>query len=623
MLFALKKCPLLLCCSLFVVVCLTILGLAIAPTRVEARSLHAQYDHSVPAANARLASGHPPASVQVWFTEQVEPDFSNLVVYNQARQRVDAANSHVAPSNPYSLLISLHPHLPDGAYTVVYQTVSLDDGHHVVGAFSFVVGNAPLPTNSSALLGTPPSPVDQNFNIWSVTIRWLNYLGMAALAGGVAFLLFVWRPTFAQPAAEIRSGLRLADEKLVEQLARFLLGSLFILGIGWVAMLLYQVSASTDESLWQLFSSGTVARYITESHFGVIWLTRLGLLVLAVLAWGNYTRRRKGKGSHQRLGVAWLLLLLSMGILLTTSLNSHAAGNQNGWLLPVDVLHLFSASFWIGGLLALVLLTRIALGVFAPGTGDRTRFFARVIPRFSLVAIVSVIVLVITGTIEAIVQLGSFAALLHSSYGQALDIKIVLLLLLLCLGAYNLLRVSPRRKRFTKSVDEESNVRSFAAGKLQRVFRRSITTEAVVMVLLLLVVGGLTSLSPPLPSTSTSTGASASTPGGAFVQQGQATNLNYRLLINPGKIGVNTIEVALTDANGQPVQHADAVLVRFEILNMNMGVQEEQLHPAAGQPGDYTATGSDLSMAGNWRITLIVRRAGFDDAQTSFQANFQ
>lgn len=171
--------------------------------------------------------------------------------------------------------------------------------------------------------------------------------------------------------------------------------------------------------------------------------------------------------------------------------------------------------------------------------------------------------------------------------------------------------------RFTRSADEESNARSFAAGKLQRMFRRSIMSEAVVMVLLLLVVGGLTSLSPPLPS------ASASTPGGAFVHQGQATNLNYRLVINPGKIGVNTIEVALTDANGQPVQHAEAVLVRFQMLDMDMGIQEEQLHPTAGRPGDYTATGSELSMAGNWGITLVVRRAGFDDAQISFRANFQ
>lgn len=591
-----------------------VLSLAVAPAHVEARAYHAQYDHSIPAANARLASGHPPTSVQVWFTERVEPDFSNLKVYNQARQRVDEDNSHAAPNDAYELLISLRPQLPDGAYTVVYQTVSLDDGHHVVGAFSFVVGNAPLPTNTGALLGNLPSPADQNFNAWSITIRWLNYLGMAALAGGVAFLLLTWRPMLAQPAPELRSGLRLTDEKLAEQSSRFLLGSLLVLVVGWVAMLLYQASVSTGESLWQLFGDGTVLRYIRESHFGAIWLIRLGLLVLAFLVW-DYARRRKGK--HQRPQALWLLLLLSVSILLTTSLNSHAAGNQNGWLLPIDILHLLSTSFWIGGLLVFIMAVRIAISVFAPGTGDRTRLLARLIPRFSLIAIVSVVILVITGTIEAIVQVGSFAALLNSSYGQALDIKIVLLILLLCLGAYNLLRVSPHINLFAKGTDEESGARSFGAGKLQRMFRRSIKAEALLMVLLLLVVGGLTSLSPPPPNTN------ASTSGGAFIQQGQAANLNYRLVINPGKIGANTIEVALMDANGKPIQHADAVLVRFEMLDMDMGIQEENLQPTAHQPGDYAAAGSDLSMAGNWKITLIVRRAGFDDVQTSFHANFQ
>jgi copper transport protein len=158
---------------------------------------HAQYDHSLPAANARLPSGHPPPMVQVWFTEQIEPAFSSLTVYNQAKQRVDAHDSHVAPDNPSSMIVSLQPSLPDGAYTVVFQNVSLDDGHHVVGAFSFVVGGGPLPTNTDALLSNV-QPSDENLNGWSIAIRWLNYLGMAALVGGLAFLLLVWRPTLVQ-----------------------------------------------------------------------------------------------------------------------------------------------------------------------------------------------------------------------------------------------------------------------------------------------------------------------------------------------------------------------------------------------------------------------------------------
>lgn len=595
-------------------ICLSVLGLVAMPIRVEAQTNHAHYDHSIPAANARLASGQPPAQVQVWFSERIEPDFSNLVVYNQSKQRVDADNSHAVPNDPYELVISLHPHLPDGAYTVVFQNVSLDDGHHVVGAFSFVVGNAPLPTNTNALIGNMQSG-DANFNAWSIMTRWLNYLGMAAFVGGLAFLLLVWRPTIAQLTTDLGTELSAAREKVNTRISHFLLGSLLILTAGWVAMLLYQASTSTGKSLLQLFSGQTLLSYIAESHFGAIWLMRLGLIGLAFLVWD---RGRSRKGKHDLSRAAWLLLLIGIGIMVTTSLNSHAAANQMAWfLLPIDILHLLSTGFWIGGLLSFIGIVPIAMSVFAPGTGDRTRFFARLIPHFSLVAIVSVVIIGITGTIEAIVQLGSFGALLNSGYGQALDIKIFLFILLLCLGAYNLLRVSPRMNVFAKSADEERGAGSFAAGKLQRMFRRSIKAEAFLIVLLLLVVGGLTSLSPPPPSNS------ASTAGGAFVHQGQSANLNYRLVINPGKIGENTIEVALTDTAGKPIQKADAVIVRFEMLDMDMGVQEEELQPAANQPGNYTAIGSDLSMAGHWKITLIIRRTGFDDVKTSFSASFQ
>jgi copper transport protein len=160
--------------QVFISVCLAVFGFFMVSTRIEAQAYHAQYDHSTSVANARLASGHPPATVQVWFTEQLEPDFSGLSVYDQSKQRVDENNSHIVTS--YSMAISLRPHLPNGAYTVVYQNVSLDDEHHIVGAFSFVVGGGLLPTNTNALTGNTPQSLDANFNVWSITIRRLKYL---------------------------------------------------------------------------------------------------------------------------------------------------------------------------------------------------------------------------------------------------------------------------------------------------------------------------------------------------------------------------------------------------------------------------------------------------------------
>jgi copper transport protein len=596
---------------LLAALCLAVLSLVAIPGRAEA---HAQYAHSLPAANARLASSSPPERVQVWFTERIEPSFSRLTVYNQSKQRVDADDSHVAPDDPYSLVISLRPSLPDAAYTVVFQNVSLDDGHHVVGAFSFVVGGSPLPTGTSALPGLTQSS-DENLNGWSITIRWLNYLGQAAFVGGLAFLLLVWRPTVTQLTTELGSELSEARRQVNISTLRFLLWSLLALMGGWVAMLLYQTSAATEKTLWQLFADQTLFHYATESHFGIIWLIRLGLIVLAFPIW-YYGQSRKYDRDLSLAAWPWLLLLLGIAILVTNSLNSHAAANQNAWvLIPLDVLHLVSAGFWIGGLFSLIIIIPSAASVLVPGTGDRTRFFARLIPHFSRVAIVCVIILGITGIGAAVAQLRSFDVLLTSTYGRALDVKILLFLLLLCLGAYNLLRISPRMNAFTKSRDKDEGAGSLAAGKLQMAFRSTIRMEALLMVFLFIVVGCLTSLSPPLPN-------NPPPAGGPYIRQGQSANVNYRLVINPGKIGENTIEVALTDISGKPIQGADAVLVRFTMLDMAMGVQEAHLQPVANQPGYYTAVGSDLSMAGLWQITLVIRRTGFDDVQISFSSTF-
>jgi copper transport protein len=303
--------------------------------------------------------------------------------------------------------------------------------------------------------------------------------------------------------------------------------------------------------------------------------------------------------------------------MVTTSLASHAAANRDAWLLvPADGLHLVSTGFWIGGLLALVGIVPVALRALVPGTGDRTRLLARLLPYFSLMASLSIIILVVTGTVQAVIQLGSVDALLTSSYGRALAIKIMLFVLLLGLGAYNLLRVSPRMNAFAERTDEQEGAGSLAAGKLQRAFRWAVRTEALLMVVLLLVVGGLASLSPPPP------GRVPSPPGGPFIREGQVASLSYQLVINPGKVGENTIEVVLSDTHGKPILGAEAVIVRLRMLEMDMGVQEADLHPLVKQPGHYATTDSSLSMAGQWQLTLLVRRTGFDEVNLSWTSTF-
>ncbi len=618
---------------LLLICCLPILMLLAEPLHAEA---HAQYDHSLPAANASLPSGQPPISVQVWFTEEIEPDFSRLQVFNQQKQRVDNSDSH-AMQDPHTLTISLHPHLPDGSYTVVFKNVSREDGHTVVGSFSFVVGGGRLPQQSADLTNESEGSQD-NFNPWSISIRWLNYLAMALLVGSLSFWLLIWLLTYHKIRAYLGPEYTLAHSRFqvrIEQLVRL---SLILLAIGWLAFLLYQGSSASGQPLWSLFSGKTLESLLFRSRFGVVWLARLLLLILAVPFWflmrrsflssrsiskvedfempdqkrsaeERLARRSQARAHGNRsLLPAILLLLNGCAIMLTTSLNSHAAASTYAWgLVPLDLLHLICTGLWLGGLAALVLALPVASSALQPGSGDRTRLFADLIPRFSRLAILSTLLLTFSGTIPAVTQLGSFENLLKSDYGHALLVKLGIFAILLVLGASHLLGISPRLKLYAK--DPEA-ARSFDAGKLQRRFRRSVTSEAIFALLLLVSVGGLTSLG-PLQSTAT-----AQSQG--FLQQGQAGDLTYRIAISSERVGSNTFEISLKNQAGHPIEKAE-VLLRLTMLDMDMGTQQITIPAVTAHPGEYSTVNPLLSMNGHWQVTLLIRRANVEDVKSSFE----
>ncbi|GHO93997.1 hypothetical protein KSF_040450 [Reticulibacter mediterranei] len=194
--------------------------------------------------------------------------FSDLKVYNQARQRVDLNDSHAA-ADSYSLLVSVRPNLPDAAYTVVFSNISSEDGHHVVGAFSFVVGAGALPTNTDALVAQVQSG-QSNFNAWSVGLRWLNYLGMALLLGTVAFILFVWRPTFVSLREQVGAAINKADVGVEQGALRIMGGSMLLLFVATLAFLIYQAAFASASAPWEIVGNGTEQSAVSEPLWGCL-----------------------------------------------------------------------------------------------------------------------------------------------------------------------------------------------------------------------------------------------------------------------------------------------------------------------------------------------------------------
>src|SRR6516225_3654034 len=97
---------------------------------------HAFLDHASPAVGSSVPAA--PAVVTLWFTQDLEPAFSDLTVTNEAGQRVDLGNAHIPQGSPAELQIGLKP-LPRGTYTVSWHVVSVDT-HPTEGTFTFDVG---------------------------------------------------------------------------------------------------------------------------------------------------------------------------------------------------------------------------------------------------------------------------------------------------------------------------------------------------------------------------------------------------------------------------------------------------------------------------------------------------
>ncbi|MPZ15462.1 MAG: c-type cytochrome [Chloroflexi bacterium] len=553
---------------------------------------HANFVRSDPPSDAVLETA--PDRLQLWFSEPVEPGFSEVQVLDASRRRVDRGDSHVAPDDAASMVVSVAP-LERGTYTVAWSVLSTVDGHVTRGVYSLNVGVEP-PAQTAASL-----PPEASAELpYEAGIRWLGYLSAAALVGTLLFRLLVLDPTAR------RLGLAGAVLPAVERRWRRLLWTAFgALGGATVAALALQVVVTRGSQ--ELTVGAVLGELVFSTRWGVVWLARLGL----VLAFGGvlFWLPRHDQRRAARIGVA-----VGGGVLLTYSLNSHGAALSELAAVAVaaDWLHLAAVSLWVGGLFSLVLVLPGALRPLAPT--DRSRFLAHLIPRFSALAIASVGTLLATGVYQAWVHVGSFGALLETLYGKSLLTKLGLAAPLLLLGAGNLLIIRPRLAAAVASVgyrSQEPPAPSARGARLSGTFWRLVSAEAILATLVLLATGVLTSSS---PARQTFEQIQATRP---LVMNAQARNLNLALTVSPPRAGPSTYTVLIRDGAGRPVDDAERVDLRFSYLDEALGTSIATAEPQGD--GRYVARGSFIGFDGRWQVELLVRQPGQDDARAAFR----
>ncbi len=158
---------------------------------------------------------------------------------------------------------------------------------------------------------------------------------------------------------------------------------------------------------------------LERTHFGQVWVVRLFLLAVALVAtrWNTRTARA-------------ITLAAALATAFTTSATGHAGDwGDLSFVAGVNWVHVVASAAWIGGLLS---LTIVGAGRAVPGSQALVRTVAG---RFSRLAGWSLLAVVLSGVYNSWVQVARVDALLTTSYGQVLCVKVLLVAGLVWLGA--------------------------------------------------------------------------------------------------------------------------------------------------------------------------------------------
>ena len=598
-------------------------------------------------AHATLVSTSPPdativarapATVSATFDESVGVSADSLRVFAPNGQRADNGNT-THGRLPQQVTVGLLPGLGTGTYTVGWHVISADS-HPVQGAFTFSVGAASSSTVSPASLQPPAS---EPVGIACGAVRWLAYCCFALLVGVMAFVIGCW------PAGATRPGvLRLA------------MGAWGGLAVATLAAILLQGVFGAGQAIGHVFWPD-VLHATLYSRYGRALGARLLLVVAALIAFSVTLGSLPAASRRARSVIAVTWAAVTIGLASTWAVSDHAGtGIQVPLAVPSDIIHLTAIAIWMGGLVTLVtiVLRRPDSPADARKPGRRryqaaTADAARAVSRFSPIALGCVGAIVATGTYQAWRGVGSWGALLETTYGRLLLVKIVAVCALVALG--NLARQRVQRLRAPMAAiaaaqaspvgeaapanlvtvkagaqaraarslrsrradartgagngaggaDEEAQRCADQAAVTLTRLRWSVSIEVVIVTAVLAVTAVLVNT-----PTARETYRPPATAAAAFDTGGPQGTGKVSVVVTPDLLGPNVLRVWVTNDKGQPYrpQQVQAVLA---LPQRNLGPLPVKLTTEG--PGTYLSAPAIVTITGQWQLRITIRSDAFDE----------
>lgn len=331
------------------------------------------------------------------------------------------------------------------------------------------------------------------------------------------------------------------DLGIAKRLVLILIVSVVALIVSATSLFILQVYNLSSEL--GLDFSDTLSILLNTS-IGTIWLLRIVtsvlILVLTITYYiivrrGVYSKKH-GKNSISISRISYVILcaiLISGAInLISNSMVSHnAAAEFLPWLaISIDWFHVMAVSIWLGGLFYLSLILLYAIRISSMGLDHRTDnsnkmgnqiiirnsfSLAIMLPYFSMIAIICLGIIGISGLYMAWLQIQSAESLFDSLYGNILILKLCVIAPMIALGAYHqiklhyvMVRTAQRRNKIQEhseilldtkpkkwSRDPHTN-RTDRYDPFMR-FSKTIKIESLIGIVVLTVSAFLTITSPP------------------------------------------------------------------------------------------------------------------------------
>jgi copper transport protein len=560
---------------------------------------HAQLLGTSPESGSTVAT--QPAEVVFKFNQNVGGTLGAVRVYNAAGDEVD----NLDVSHPYGqehwMGVGLKPGLADGTYTATYRVISADT-HIVYGGLVFNLGRpgaAPKFT-VAGLIGR-----NKSGHVTAVAfgvVRALDYVSIALMIGGLAFLLIAWLPAL-RAVADSQTRWVDASRAFAGRLEGLLLVAVVLGALVSVLGFLLQGASAAGVSLWSSLK-GTVLSSTEHSRFGEVWGARAidWLLIGALLLVARVLRRdvvprlrQDGQPPSIEQGApGWALGLLAVGcayLAITPALAGHASIQSPVWVfLPSDAVHVLAASVWVGGIASLLLaLPASTRRLQAP---ERSRLLLGTLVRFSPLALGCVIAIAITGVVQAYIDVRTLSALVHTTYGVLIIAKVVLLLALVGLGWVNRQRLIPALRRLVGAGEPPGEAGARA--------RRSMRAELVLMLCVFGVTAALISYAPPVDATA-----------GPFSTNTTLGPAELEMTVEPARVGLNTVHLYLIDAKTGDQFTATKELTATARLPAK-GIGPLPLKANLAGPGHYVLSGAVLSPGGSWQLEIVDRVSEFE-----------